>query len=238
MSKYQDIYNQIRGDIERGEYKAGSTLPGEFFLMEQYNVSRDTVRKALGLLAANGYIQKSRGVGSIVLDINRIEFPVSGLVSFKELAPVLGDHVETRVIAFEKMHPDERIKKELELNDEDWVWLIQRVRKVDGEAVILDTDFLNAQIAPGLTEEQAKDSLFAYLEGDLGLKIAYAEKEITCQAATNMDRRWLDLKDNNMVVSVVSHTYLEDTRVFQYTSSRHRPDKFRFKDFARRIQKA
>ncbi|MDD6727139.1 MAG: UTRA domain-containing protein, partial [Lactimicrobium massiliense] len=66
----------------------------------------------------------------------------------------------------------------------------------------------------------------------------YAEKEITCQSATNQDMRWLDMKGFNMVVNVESFTYLDDARVFQYTSSRHRPDKFVFRDFARRNPKA
>ena len=46
------------------------------------------------------------------------------------------------------------------------------------------------------------------------------------------------MKHFNMVVNVESFTYLDDARVFQYTSSRHRPDKFVFRDFARRNPKA
>ena len=37
-----------------------------------------------------------------------------------------------------------------------------------------------------------------------------------------------------MVVVVKSYTYLEDRSLFQYTESRHRTDKFKFVDFARR----
>ena len=46
----------------------------------------------------------------------------------------------------------------------------------------------------------------------------------------------LDLHGYDMVVNVESYTYLDDARIFQFTSSRHRPDKFRFKDFARRMK--
>lgn len=32
----------------------------------------------------------------------------------------------------------------------------------------------------------------------------------------------------------VFYSYLDDTTLFQYTESRHRPDKFKFVNFARR----
>lgn len=236
MAKYEMIYKDILGKIENGTYQAKEMLPGEFELMEAYEASRDTIRKALSLLVQNGYIQKSKGRGSIVLDVNRYDFPVSGVVSFKELSTGLGSNVETEVICLEKTHPDARMKKILGLCDDDMLWIIQRVRKVDGEAIILDTDFINANVVPELSEEIVKNSLYEHIEGTLGLKIAYANKEITCQNANGMDQQLLDMKGYNMIVNVESYTYLEDTRMFQFTSSRHRPDKFRFKDFARRIK--
>lgn len=238
MSKYADIEKEILSKIEDGTYPAGSKLPGELELMKIYGASRDTIRKALSLLAQEGYIQKTHGVGSTVLDFNRFEFPVNGVISFAELAETMKGNVTTKVICLEKTHPDARICQNLHLTSKDEVWLIQRVRQIDGEGIILDTDILNAEICPGITKEIAEDSLYKYLENELDLKIAYAEKQITCQPATNMDRRWLDMMNYDMVVNVESLTYLEDARVFQYTQSRHRPDKFIFRDFARRYRKA
>ena len=207
MSKYEAIYRDILGRIEQNIYNAGDTLPGEYELMKIYSASRDTVRKALLLLAQNGYIQKSKGRGSIVLDRQRYDFPVSGVISF---------------------HMDADAK----------IWLIQRVRFIDHEAVILDTDVLDAAIVPELNEDILKTSLYAYIEDTLHLKIAYAEKEITCQNVSGLDTKVLDMKQYDMVVNVESCTYLDDARIFQYTNSRHRPDKFRFKDFARRVKMA
>lgn len=234
MSKYEQIYHKILNKIESGEYAVGETLPGEFELMRLFDASRDTIRKSLLLLVQNGYIQKSQGRGSIVLDFNRYDFPVSGVVSFKELAAQMKEKVETEVICFEKTHPDERMRRIFQLRPDDDIWFIQRVRRINKEAVILDTDVLDAQIITDLTKEIAQDSLYQHIEGTLGLTIAYARKEITCQNINGQDEQTLDLRHHDMVVSVESYTYLDDARVFQYTSSRHRPDKFRFIEFARR----
>lgn len=86
MKKYESIYHDLLALIESNKIKAWEKLPGEFELQNKYQASRDTIRKALLLLSQNGYIQKSQGKGSIVLDINRFNFPVSGLTSFKEIA--------------------------------------------------------------------------------------------------------------------------------------------------------
>lgn len=232
-SKYHSIYIKLLEMIEQGEVKAGELLPSENELMKIYEASRDTIRKALNLLLQNGYIQKAKGKGSVVLDISRFNFPVSGVTSFKELAQTMKGSVETIVFSFKCIRVDEEMKKELYMDDGD-VWMIERVRKIDGEKIIIDIDHLNAKIVPGLTEEIAQDSLYEYIEKKLGLKISFAKKEITVQSATQRDRELLDMKNFDMIVSVKSYTYLEDATLFQYTESRHRPDKFKFIDFARR----
>lgn len=236
MTKYEKIYEEIVSLVENKTYAVGDLLPGEYELMKQYHVSRDTIRKSLSLLVQNGYIQKSKGRGSIILDVNRYDFPVSGVISFKEIQSSLGANVYTKVVCLEKIKPDTRIKQYLKLHEHSEVWMIQRVRYVDDEAVILDTDFINADIIKHLTMEIVSDSLYAYIENECHLKIAYANKEITCQKVTGMDMQLLDMKVYDMIVNVESYTYLDDARIFQFTSSRHRPDKFRFKDFARRIK--
>jgi transcriptional regulator, gntR family (repressor of trehalose operon), putative len=72
------------------------------------------------------------------------------------------------------------------------------------------------------------------LENDLKLNIAYAKKEFTIDHANDRDKILMDLGKDQQVVSVKSQVYLADGRQFQYTESRHKLDKFRFVDFAKR----
>lgn len=65
------------------------------------------------MLAQNGYIQKIRGKGSVVLNREKMQFPVSGLVSFKELAQTLGKETKTTVHKFGLEPPSELIQKQL-----------------------------------------------------------------------------------------------------------------------------
>lgn len=235
-SKYLKIYNDIVSKIEDGIYNPNDKLPSEKELMDGYEVSRDTVRKSLNILEQNGYIQKTKGKGSFILDINKFNFPVSGVVSFKEISRKLGRDSATEVESLECMIPNKTIAKNLELKSDEKVWEIVRARSIGGEKVILDKDYILQKFVESITEEICKDSLYNYIENELGLKIAYAKKEITVQKATEEDKKYLDMKSFDMIVVVKSYTYLDDTSLFQYTESRHRPDKFVFVDFARRHQ--
>ena len=232
--KYLNIYNIIVNKIESKEYQSNDKLPSEKEFMDQYNVSRDTVRKSLNMLEQNGYIQKTKGKGSFVLDINKFNFPVSGVVSFKEIAKKSASNIETFVEFLDCIYPKKNIARGLEVTENEKVWKVIRTRSFDNEKVILDKDYILQKFVDNLTYDICKNSLYEYIEGVLGLKIAYAKKEITVQNATEEDKKYLDMKGFDMIVVVKSYTYLDDTSLFQYTESRHRPDKFVFVDFARR----
>ncbi|WP_428868292.1 trehalose operon repressor [Clostridium sediminicola] len=234
MSKYLAIYNEIVNKIANKTIKSNTKLPSESKLMLQYDVSRDTIRKALNLLEQNGYIQKVKGKGSFVLDINKLDFPVSGLVSFKELSKEMGKQSRTIVKEFELIKPNEFLIKELDVKKDDDIWKVIRVREIGKEKIILDKDFFNKEMVSLLTKDICEDSIYEYFEKELGIEISFARKEITVEMATEEDEKYLDLGHFNMIVVVKNYVYLKDARLFQYTESRHRPDKFRFVDFARR----
>ncbi|WP_019795590.1 GntR family transcriptional regulator, partial [Streptococcus sobrinus] len=71
MSKYKQVYEDIKKQIEEGKLQANQELPTENELMEVYGYSKDTIRKALSLLELDGYIQKMRGRNSIVMEHGR-----------------------------------------------------------------------------------------------------------------------------------------------------------------------
>ncbi len=232
-SKYVSIYKEWKEKIENGQIVEGEKLPTETSLMERYRVSRDTVRKSLNLLEQNGYIKRGRGRVSSVMPRQRYTFPLSEIASFQEVNQLTNAHAETEVVNLDIIQDLEQIKKLFGQEMKREVYELIRVRKLQGEAVILDKDYFLRDVVPRLPLSECK-SVYHYLEGELGLPISYAVKEITVQKAKEEDYKLLDMKDYDMVVVITSHTYLENNTLFQCTESRHRPDKFRFVDLAKR----
>ncbi|WP_350601762.1 GntR family transcriptional regulator, partial [Pseudomonas sp. 65/3-MNA-CIBAN-0223] len=73
----------------------GTRLPSETELMDAYQASRGTVRRAIEQLQERGFAQKIHGKGTFVLSPNPIEFQLGGIVSFHETHADLGDDVRT-----------------------------------------------------------------------------------------------------------------------------------------------
>ncbi|QFT88663.1 Trehalose operon transcriptional repressor [Bacillus sp. THAF10] len=232
-NKYQIIYQELTEKMDSNVYSAGEKLPSEHELMEMYDTSRETVRKALNKLSQNGFIQKVRGKGSIVLERDKFDFPISGLVSFKELAEKMGKPWDTEVHELSEVKASPELLTKL---GEENLWKVVRSRKVDGESIILDTDYFIKSQVNHLNHDRCKSSIYAYLEEELGLVIAFADKEVTVEEATVKDQELLDLHGLGHVVVVKSIVHLDDASPFQFTESRHRLDKFRFVDFARRMK--
>lgn len=234
MNKFHDIFLELEKQIVNGEYQPGELLPSENQLVEKYSVSRETIRKALNLLINAGYIQKKQGKGSIVLNFKKFNFPISGVTSYKELQKTQNIKSTTRVVELEEIPVGKKLAGLTGWQEGAPVWRLVRQREIDGEVDILDIDYLLKDIVPELPEDRAKDSIYDYLENDLALEISYAQKEITVEPVTEEDLRLMGEQKGDHVVVVRSVVNLEDTRCFEYTESRHRLDKFKFVEFARR----
>ncbi|MFC2947806.1 trehalose operon repressor [Virgibacillus sediminis] len=233
--KYLTIYEDLVEKIQANVWPASSMLPSENELADEYKSSRETIRKALDLLSNNGYIQKIRGKGSVVIDLNKFSFPVSGIVSFKELDRSLNLSSKTIVEELDYVHEGEEIADLLQIGEEK-VWQVSRVREIAEERIILDKDYFSERYVPKLPREVCEDSIYRYIEQELGLTISFAQKEIIVEEPSPEDKKLLDLEGFSNIVVIKSQVYLEDTSLFQYSESRHRPDKFRFVDFARRVK--
>mgnify|MGYP002248661906 CR=1 FL=1 len=57
------------------------------------------------------------------------------------------------------------------------VWKVTRQRVVDGVASVLDIDYLDRELIPGLSKEIAQHSIYQYIEEDLKLQIAMPKKK-------------------------------------------------------------
>lgn len=233
MKKYQEIFNDLKNKITTKTYPAGSLLPTENDLKNQYQVSRDTIRKALSLLTERGLIQKVQGRGSMVLNENVLHFPISELTSYKEVTQSLHRLSKTTVISLELISIDNKLSLLTGFKPYSTVWKIVRTRTIDGKISILDTDYLDQSLVPYISTDIATDSIYAYLEDQLKLDIAYAQKEITVEPINQKEQQLMQCQDNHLVL-IKSRVYLSNTQQFQYTESKHRIDKFKFVDFARR----
>ncbi len=233
-SKFNGIYKDIRSKIESGEYKKDTLLPSEHQLIAEYDCSRNTVRRALGLLAEEGYVQSmhGRGVQVIYQAPSKASFTFGGIESFAETARRNHLDARTEVIQFAELVVDERIAEKTGHPLGSEVFYIQRKRVLDGKTVILDINVFLKSEMPELTREIAGQSIYNYLENTLHMQIATSNRKINAERATPLDLMNLSLGDYDFVSVVTSQTYNSKGVLFEWTQSRHHPDYFCFYDTA------
>ncbi len=86
----QEIYNKLRKDITYGKFKSGEHL-SEKFLVQQYGVSRASIRGIIGQLATQGYltIEPNRGATVTKLSLEDIDIIYNILIRCESYATAL-----------------------------------------------------------------------------------------------------------------------------------------------------
>lgn len=235
-SKFQDIYKDIKYCIESGEYQNQQLLPSENTLVELFCCSRNTIRRAIALLADEGYVQALHGKGVRVIyqPVSAASFSIGGIETFKESAERNKRKTTTKVLTFDEITCDERLSRKTGFEIGEELFFVRRVRNFEGKNLILDTNFFSKKLVPGLTVAIAEDSIYEYIENQLGMLIMTSRRTMTVERATPADEVNLDLGDYNCLAVVTGQTYNNDGLLFEYTQSRHRPDYFSFQTVATR----
>ena len=235
-AKYEGIYRSLKKRIEAQDYPYQSLLPSENTLIEEYSCSRNTVRRAIAELTTDGYVQamQGRGVRVIYQPVDKTTFTIGGIETFQETAHRNRLRAVTKVTRFDTILADERLAAQSGFSVGDELWAVQRVRYLDGKALILDINYFIKEFVPGLTAEIAARSIYDYIENVLGMQIITSKRRITVEHASAQDEALLDMDDYDCVAVVTNQTFNSDGLLFEYTQSRHQPDYFSFQDIATR----
>jgi DNA-binding GntR family transcriptional regulator len=67
LPPYRQLVEIIRGRIASGEYPTGSRLPSESDFMEEFEIGRNTARRAVAVLRDEGIVETVATRGSYVL---------------------------------------------------------------------------------------------------------------------------------------------------------------------------
>jgi len=237
--KQQRLHEKIRDAIERqfADLAYFSPIPGERELCQQLGVSRPTVRKALALLVAQGYVQTMQGRG--IQEISRPRatstFLVGGIESLQEAAARNQVPLSTHMISLEEGVVDAEMAMASGMTEGAEIISVKRLRLLDDVPLIVDTSYFLTSVVPQLTQQIVESSIYAYLEEVLGVRVASATRRITVERATDEDRRLIHLEGMDCVVVVSSVTFDSAGVLFEYTRSRHSPVDFAFQDTAHRL---
>ncbi|XJZ26445.1 GntR family transcriptional regulator [Bacillota bacterium Lsc_1132] len=224
---YYQLEEHIRELIEKGELRPGDPLPAEREYAEKYQISRMTVRQAFTKLVNDGYLYRLQGKGTFVAE-RKIEQALQGLTSFTEDMKARGLMPGSQLIHFEIIPATSAIANQLSIQEYGPVYEIKRIRLADNVPMALETTYISANLMKGLTEEIVNQSLYAYMEEQLKLRIDHASQVIESSIANQSEASYLKIKKGAPVMLIQRNTFLHDGTPVEFVKSIYRADRYKF----------
>jgi DNA-binding GntR family transcriptional regulator len=211
--RYEEAIDMIERLIAEKGLGPGDLLPSRSELAAQAGVSLITVRRALEELGLAGRVRSHQGIGTFVARPRLVSEPgrAGGLLG--TLAEEHGAlEITTRILGVMRGRPSETVAHVLQLGPDDDVWLVRRLRIIDGQPMILEHAIVPVALAPGLDARTAElaDSLYRLLARRYELDDEYEEQFLEVVSPSAEERRLLALGRSDQVVRLRGVSF--DTR--------------------------
>lgn len=214
---YFQIKEDIKSKIESGQLKEGEYLPSEMKLMKQYGVSRPTIRQAVDLLCQENYLEKQRGIGTLIKENQPEVRNLNDLLNFNEEVQSKSFIYSTEVLGFEVI-PASSALEDIFGRNEDFFYKIKRLRIVEHKPAELVTTYIPKSIMSNLQDfDLSKHSLFDILTKETGLQLGHAEKVLKAVNVSEEDARLLKVVPNSAVQLVRTVTYNIDGQPIEFS---------------------
>ena len=229
LESEQPLYSQLIAIIKRsittGEVGVGALLPSEAELCENYHISRNTVRQAIGALEEDGFVVRKRGKGTFVSDPSMRRKSVQ--YSFTTEISQQGKTPSSTLITFDVMKASPGIREIMGLEADAKVYCFTRVRNVDGRPMIVETSYYPQEIYPNLTRELLQTHSFYSLLYHMGVVPVSADDSYEAVLLGDREAALLDCRSGSPAFFHQRRTSGDNGRVYEYTTSYMRADRMK-----------
>jgi GntR family transcriptional regulator len=231
-TSYKPLYLQIseilRNQINAGAYCPGDLLPSENDLLDRFPVSRNTAQRAIEDLVRDGLAIRIQGKGTYVPK-SLVNFGLHRLTSFSEEMRFKGLTPSSKILKFEKIKPVETIAKKLNLNPDEKVYNLVRIRYGDEHPMAIQDSSLPTKHCPGLENyDFSVNSLFNVLETDYHLHISWQSQNLKPCNARIAEAQALTIEVGTPLLYLDGVAYLERDIPIEYKTIYYRSDLYDF----------
>ena len=224
---YSQLVSIVKRNISAGTLCAGDLLPSEAELCKTFDISRSTVRQAIGALESEGLVVRKQGRGTFVAE-PKVRRRTENVYSFTSEISSMGLTPSSTLIEFQVIPPTPDIIKMLELGGPDTkVYRFSRIRNVNGQPLILETSFYPQYIYPSLTKELLQTHSFYSLLYEVGIIPANAVDSYEAVLMGPKEAELLGCKSGSVGFFVQRRTFNESGMCYEYTQSLMRADRIK-----------
>lgn len=232
-ARYREIAAELIARIHDGRLPPDESLPAEQTLADLFGVARGTIRRAIAVVDAEAGMLRRKGSRWIVRRVRHAQ-DVTQLTSFGQWALESGQSVSALTVSRRRGRATPKERYLLGLRPESPVLRIVKIERLGGQAVMIKRTTYPERLVTAIESvpEDAR-SIMEHLTPRIGVRLAYAESEISALVADARDARMLEIEVGDPLLRVTRALRDENGRAFEYSDDRYRAD-----GMALRIQSA
>jgi GntR family transcriptional regulator len=220
------ISEQLRHQIEVGEYRAGDRLPSEHQLMETFSVSRITARQAMANLVSQGLAIAYRGKGVFVTPQKKVTYSLSSpLVFLDQDMARQGVAFTFENLVFEPISAPAAVAAVLGIPPKSSVYLQKKLLRMDGAAGAVDLSYLIADLGERLAPLLEQQMSFPTLAQN-GIPLDRVDAVVECTHADYDLSGYLEVPLGHALMVYRYTAYTRDQRPVLHGATISRADRF------------
>ena len=225
MPLWAQIAADLRARIAAAEF--GARFPTDMELVQQYGVSRHTVREALRQLGSSGVLERQRGRGTVLSPQPTLEQPMRAFYSLAESIEAQGLQEHSDVLVFET-RIDAAAAARLSLGGDGRLTYLERLRFAGDEPLALDCSWLPEPLGRLLDPEAlSSGSLYEQLARFAGVRVTGGSERISAALPDSHLRGLLKLPRSAAALRI-ERTAVAADRPVEYRISTVRGDRYAF----------
>ena len=164
VAMYYQLKEILVQEIKNGKWAPQTKMISEREIMETYNVSRVTARKAIELMVKEGYVYTVKGKGTFVKG-KYIEQPLNHFYSFREDLRSKGVKTRSQMHNFSIVEADDVLADSLRVSKGERLFRIERIFFAGELTYAKECSYIPCVLCPGLEQQKIeKNGLYNSLK--------------------------------------------------------------------------
>lgn len=196
--------------------------------MEQFSVSRTTIREAVNLLVQDGLLEKTQGKGTIVKD-HSIVSTISKLRGFAEEVVEKGMKPKSKVIRAEFIMNGMYFEKtQLQVPNHEKILLIERIRFADDLPIAIERSCWAKEAGRILLKHNLDEAKFYAILEKHGVFLKRAKEKISAINATLPEADLLGIRGGEALLEMTRLSFAINEKPLEFTKTKYRSDQYHY----------
>lgn len=225
---YIQIADELKKEILSGKYGEHGCLETHAQMVERFDVSLITIRKAFEILQKDGLVEIQRGKGTFVKRSTLVD-PLKKLTGISDMMSSMNIGNEVEVPVFELQDIPEWMDEETRQAMGEKTLFIRRIVGLNGTPAANTDMYLPGKYYSDFSKEEVeKKTVYRIYQDTVGIELGHGRQIIRAAGASEMIAQNLKIKEGAPVLEITRKAYDNKNQLIEYMILTYEASKYCF----------